>query len=102
MDKIIALFVFGLFYELMYLIPVGILIFLGINLLSNDNDLEEYIEIVQVTGALIFICFFMLAGYRAKLAAEAYDQDEGIGFRQAHTISGAILKANLSFLPNNR
>lgn len=52
----------------------------------------------QIIGLLVFAYIFLLPGYRAKLASDAYG-DCDMEFWEAHRVSGAILKIELSSLP---
>lgn len=45
---------------------------------------------------MIYAC--IVPGYRAKLAPDTYGERD-MTLWEAHKVSGAVLKANLSFLP---
>ncbi len=87
MTYLVALLVFGWIYTVVY---VGLFSVLLLILIPRVPHLEWL--------GLVGIALFILASYRAKLAADAYARG-GTGLLEAHTIAGAQLRANLSFLP---
>ncbi|WP_028581693.1 hypothetical protein [Desulfogranum japonicum] len=99
MTGLIARIVFLYFYLMMYGLPLILLFILDENLGIDIFLYFPYGEFVE-SVVLIFLLGIMLIlpAYRSKLASEAYGE-RNMKFWQAHTVSGAILKANLSFLP---
>ncbi len=101
MTRIVTRFVFHIMYTVFYVLPIMILVFIG-KTSDLHFDLGSWIEGLGVFKFIIVIpiaaYIFVLPGYRAKLASDAYG-DRDIGFWEAHVASGTILRTHLSFLP---
>jgi hypothetical protein len=101
MMRIISRFIYHIIYTFFYVSPIIILMFAE-KALDLNFDLRSYIEALGIFKFIIILAVvayvFVLPGYRAKLASDAYGEGD-IGFWEAHVVSGTILKSHLSFLP---
>jgi hypothetical protein len=99
MVRIISGFMFYLFYSVMYLLPFVILFFVAQAL---NLDLRQYLDrsgVLKLIFLILFVLYAMLLpGYRAKLAANAYGERD-MSLIEAHSVSGAIVRAHMSYLP---
>ncbi len=99
MTKITSYIIYFYLYFLIYGSPIILLYWLDANAFIN---IEEYLDKLGnfkiVLGVIAVILLFFLPIYRAKIAAEAYGNRD-IKFWEAHTVSKAILRANLSYIP---
>ena len=97
MKRLIATPMYFGMYFILHLIPFVLLVFILTELLHlNIPELLGEWRIVVALGLLVWQ--FLLPGYRANLAGEAY-ADDNTTFLEAHRISGTLLRAHLSFLP---
>jgi hypothetical protein len=99
MTRITSGIIYHMIYSVMYLSPFILLMFICKIL---NLDLGQYLDHIgafkQIIALPVLAYAFVLPGYRAKLAADAYGERD-MGFWEAHSVSGVILKTNLSFLP---
>ncbi len=99
MTRIVSYFIFHSIYTFLYLSPFIILMIVSRALnLGLSYDLNRLGNFKLIFVLLVVAYVFVLPGYRAKLASEAYGERD-MGFWEAHAVSGAILKTHLSFLP---
>lgn len=99
MTRFVSGFSYYVFYTMFYLSPFIILFIIDeASSLNVSKYLERFGSLRQIIGLVFLAYAIFLPSYRAKLASEAYG-DRDVGFWEAHTISGAILKTHLSFLP---
>src|SRR5512143_2640846 len=101
MTRLVARAVYYFMYWIIYLSPIMVLMFAQ-RTFGFELDLAGSMEALGVFKYVIIILvvgyMFVLPGYRANLAADAYG-DREMGFWEAHVVSGAILRTHLSFLP---
>lgn len=99
MTRIASGIVYYTIYSFLYSIPFICLWTISAAL---NFDLPKFINELGLSKAaievLVLVCLVLLPGYRAKLASDAYG-DRDMKFWEAHSVSGAILKSHLSFLP---
>ncbi len=97
MEYFAAIFIFGIFYQLIYLAPLFIVYELLNQFVLNglSSDLFEFLEFILLFFMLIFL---VIGSYRAKIATDCR-VNSSMTMGDAHRSSGAMLKTNLSFLP---
>jgi hypothetical protein len=94
MTYVVALVVYQWFYLVLYLTGPGIVAFWLRPLVPKNASWGAFVDVPMVG---VFLGLLFLSGYRAKLAAGLFQGD--IGFWKAHVMAGAILRAQLTFLP---
>ena len=98
MTRIVSGFIFYLLYTAIYFIPllfaIMIIGFLGIDL----PKLLDSHEPIKKIFLILFLAYALLPAYRAKLASDAYGERDML-FWEAHSVSGSMLRAQLSMLP---
>lgn len=99
MTRIISAFTFFHLYLCIYMSPFIILLIIdgafNLNLLQYFERLGSFKGLV---GLCVLVYAIILPGYRAKLASAAYGERD-MKFWEAHSVSGTVLRSQLSFLP---
>ncbi len=96
MTFVVAFFIFGILYQLLFFIPLGLLI-LVLDLILPEDGFSSYPAVQFILAVPIGVAF-LVAGRRAYLAAQAYGCRD-MTLLQAHEAAGAAMRAELSFLP---
>lgn len=97
MFRLFIYFIYSLIFDLILLILFAAL--WKVSVLLPVNPLEEFKAVKIIVGLILVIYLIVLSPYRSKIAGDIYCDCEDTSFIEAYKLSGAILRANLTFLP---